>query len=97
MEKFFRHRKTGVIYPFNDRLLNNITVELVTEEQAFPERFAAKAVLEHKKQVDITIAEEVVAPPFTPPELGAQLGEKFKNVVMTSPTKKQKSKVGLEL
>ena len=98
MEKFFRHRKNGTIYPYSERLANNVDVELVTEQQAYPERFAPKAVIEHVKKVDISIKEEVIPPPFTPLELGAQLGEKlFKNVTMASPTKKQKQKAGLEL
>lgn len=95
MEKFFQHRKNGTIYPYNERLANNPDVLLVTEQEAYPERFAPKAVIEHVKKVDISIKEEVVAPPFTPPELAAQT---FKDVVIASPTsKKQKQKVGLEL
>lgn len=85
MEKFFRHKKHGTIYPYSERLLNNNAVELVDDKTAHPEKYAAKAVFEHKKQVDIAVFEEVEAPPYTPPELAAQT---FKNVKMAD--KKQK-------
>lgn len=79
MQKYFRHKKNRTIFMYSDRLLNNPAVELVTEQEAFPERFASKAVLEHKQKVDISIPKEAVeVPPYTPPELAAEATKKMR-------------------
>lgn len=78
MKKFLRSKTSGAILPFHPRILNAGGVELVTEEQAFPERFAPVPLKGRKAKVDISVAEEVVeAPPFVSPELQADASRRF--------------------
>lgn len=72
MDKYFRVKKSGAILPYNERLVGNKDVELVTEQEAFPEKFAAKAVLEHEANIKIDVPEKAIPPKFVPPELEAE-------------------------
>lgn len=85
MARYLRSLSNGVIFDWNERLaLNTSKVEEITEEQAFPERFAPPhvvAVMEApkeekakrgKKQIPLETAVIPVEEPYTPPELGAQ-------------------------
>ena len=85
MARYLRSLLNGVIFDWNERLaLNTSKVEEITEEQAYPERFAPPhvvAVMEapkeektkrNKKQIALETAVIPVEEPYTPPELGEQ-------------------------
>lgn len=75
---YLRSIKTGVILPYNERIVRAGGVEPVTEEQAFPEKFAPVPLAERKEQVKIDVpAEAAEAPPYTPPELQADASRRF--------------------
>lgn len=54
MKKFLRHRIKGTIYGWNDYIASSPNVEEVSEEQAYPERFAPKAAKGRKPKVSLT-------------------------------------------
>lgn len=82
---FIRVRKDGFIYPFNAQMAKNPACEVITEREAYPERFItpeveakieeftkAKRGRKPRKALDVTtdIPEQ---PVYTHPELAAEL------------------------
>lgn len=90
---FLRHKEDGEIMHFDERLSKHPKLEIVTEREAYPERFADPSVADRvnppfrrgraRKQedmprVDLNIPDEVVTPPpVTPPELAADAARGF--------------------
>lgn len=62
MKKYLRHRVKGTIYGWNDLIASNPRIEEVTEEQAYPERFAPKSTKGRKAKVSLT-TDEIPEPP----------------------------------
>lgn len=93
MQNYFRVKKSGAILPFNEHLVGNIDVELVTEKEAFPEKFAPAAVVKKPSAVKIEVSEEVANPPADiSPELVADASQAFG----TSKANKASKSVGLK-
>lgn len=79
MARFLRHKIKGTIYSWNGFMAENPNVEEVTEEQAFPERFAPKLAKGRKAKVDLTTDDVPEAPELDPnAELNAELTRKTK-------------------
>ena len=80
---YIRVKKDGFIYPYNDLMAKNPECEVVTEQEAFPEKFIDAQVAEQiekltkpkrgakKAALDLTtdISEE---PVYTNPELASE-------------------------
>ena len=77
---YIRVRRDGFIYDWNPILAKNPDCEVITEEEAYPERFIQPAVveqvkLERKKRtgaLDLGTSDIPEAPPYTSPELAAE-------------------------
>lgn len=79
MPKFLRHKVKGTIYSWNAFMAENPNVEEVTEEQAFPERFAPKAAKGRKPKVDLMTEDVPEAPEIDPnADLNDELTRKTK-------------------
>ncbi len=78
MKKYLQSLSTGAILPFNERLLNAGGVKVVTEAEAFPQKFAPVPLKGRKAKVDVTVPVELVeAPPEMSPELQADASRRF--------------------
>lgn len=79
---YIRVRKDGFIYEYNEILAKNAECEVITEEQAYPERFVPRHLYDvdtpapvktvrtrRKAALDLATADIPEAPLFTPPEL----------------------------
>lgn len=83
-KQYIRVIKDGFIYDYNDILAKNPACEVVTEEQAYPERFvpahAAERVEEFKRGrprkakavLDLSTDNISEPPPYTAPELAIE-------------------------
>lgn len=88
MTNYLRSKINGIVFDYNERLAIHPDVEVISERQAFPERFAPVDIAKHVPKVDLTIKEETEAPPVTPPELAAQKGRVFGNIGQPKVAKK---------
>lgn len=78
MKKYLRSTSSGAILPYHPRILSGGGVVLITEEEAFPERFAPVPLKGRKAKVDLSVPEELVeAPPVVSPELQADASRRF--------------------
>lgn len=81
MAEYLRAKTNGIILHYDERLANHPDWEAVTEQEAFPERFAPVDLKVRDKKVDLTIpAETVIAPPAVSVELSKQKGRTFGTV-----------------
>lgn len=71
MKMFLRNKKDGYIHAYNPNVAKSKNVEVVTEEEAFPEKFAPKGLVGKKSKVSLT-TDEVPEEPATAPELAAE-------------------------
>jgi hypothetical protein len=62
MRRYLRHKIKGTIYGWNTHLAGNPSVEEVSEEQAYPERFAPKVAKGRKPKVSLTTDDIPEAP-----------------------------------
>lgn len=85
---YIRVKKDGFLYDYNEILAKNPACEVITEQEAFPERFVPahvadrvevpevpekpKRVVRRKAALDLTTADIPEAPPYTSPELAAE-------------------------
>ena len=82
---YIRVKKDGFLYDYNEILAKNPACEVVTEQEAFPERFVPahvadrvgtpenpKRATKRKAALDLTTADIPEAPPYTSPELAAE-------------------------
>jgi hypothetical protein len=72
--RYLRNKKDGFIYDWHPVLANNPLCEEVTEEEAYPERFATAVVEKAKrraKKLDLTTDDIPEQPVYTSPELSA--------------------------
>lgn len=60
--KYLRHKVKGTIYGWNENIAKNPNVEELTEEQAYPERFAPKVAKGRKAKVSLT-TDDIPEPP----------------------------------
>ncbi len=54
MKTYLRHKSKGTIYNYNVFMAENPNIEVVTEEQAFPENFEPKVAKGRKPKVSLT-------------------------------------------
>lgn len=94
--RYLRSKNNGVIFEYTERLAANPNVEEITEQEAYPERFAPVDISKRKPTIDITIPEEVVKPaPEVAPELIAEASRPMgrgRPVVTPARTVKQTTK-----
>ena len=83
-QRYLRNRNDGFIYDWNPILAANSLCEEVTEEQAYPERFAKEEVVERvtrgrkrKGALDLSTDDIPDPPPYTPPELAADASRRL--------------------
>lgn len=77
MTTYLRNPQTGVIFPDVPAIASVSGMVRITEEEAFPERFAPVELKDREAKVQIKVAEEVVAAPDTaPPELVAEASKR---------------------
>ncbi len=88
--KYLRSRVNGMVFEYTDRLAANPNVEVLTEQQAFPERFAPAAALKRVPTIKLDVPEEAVAKPEVSPELAAQRGVTFTGIGSPKQTKTKK-------
>lgn len=82
---YIRVKKDGFLYDYNEILAKNPACEVITEQEAFPERFIPEHVADRvetpenpkratkrKAALDLTTADIPEAPPYTSPELAAE-------------------------
>ena len=84
---YIRVRKDGFVYDFNEQLAKNSTCEVITEKEAFPERFitpeieakiavivgTAKPKRGRKPRKPLNVATDILDDPvYTDPELAAE-------------------------
>lgn len=82
---YIRVKKDGFLYDYNEILAKNPACEVITEQEAFPERFVPahvagrvgtpenpKRATRRKAALDLTTADIPEAPPYTSPELAAE-------------------------
>lgn len=62
MRRYLRHKIKGTIYGWSTHLADNPSVEEVSEEQAYPERFAPKVAKGRKAKVSLT-TDDIPEPP----------------------------------
>ena len=84
MPRYLRHRLDGWIYDWNPILAQNSLCEEVTEEEAYPERFAKSEVVEQVKKsrkrkgtLDLSTDDIPEVPSYTPPELAADASRRL--------------------
>lgn len=77
MRKYLRAKTNGMIFDWNEVLLNNPDIEEITEQDAYPERFAPVDLKTRTPVVDLTVNVETVAPATAPPELLAEASKPF--------------------
>lgn len=77
--KYLRHKTKGTIYGWNGYLAEHPNIEEVSEEQAFPEKFAPKVAKGRKAKVDLS-TDGVFEPPQDDlfADLNAELTRKTK-------------------
>lgn len=73
--RYLRNKVDGTIYEWHPVLANNPKCEEVTEQEAYPERFAPEKVIAkaraRKKKVDLQTEDVPEPPPASSPELSA--------------------------
>lgn len=78
MTKYLRSKVNGIILDWNERLANNPNMEVLTEQEAYPERFAPVDLSKRKSTIDLTVdAAAVIPPPVVAPELLAEASRPF--------------------
>lgn len=77
MRKYLKSVKSGVILPYNERILMAGGVVVVTEKEAFPEKFAPVVLEQREQKVDLKVPEAAVAAPVSP-ELDAESTRRLK-------------------
>lgn len=60
--KYLRHKVKGTVYGWSMNLANSPNIEEVSEEQAYPERFAPKVAKGRKAKVSLT-TDDIPEPP----------------------------------
>lgn len=63
MTKYMRSRINGVVFDYNELMAKNPAIEVVSEQEAFPERFIPEAFRNIPQRVDISIPKEVIEAP----------------------------------
>lgn len=73
--RYLRNKKDGFIYEWHPILAKHPLCEEVTEQEAYPERFAPAAVVEkakrRTKKIDLTTDDIPEEPVYSSPELSA--------------------------
>jgi hypothetical protein len=72
--RYLRNKVDGFIYEWNEILARHPKCEEVTEEEAYPERFAGAVVEKAKrrmKKIDLTTDDIPEEPVYSSPELSA--------------------------
>jgi len=64
LKQFLRSKETGCIFNHSDELARNRDFEVVSEKEAFPEKFAPVDLKERPKQIDISVPKDAAIEPF---------------------------------
>lgn len=93
--KYLRSKVNGMVFEYTERLAANPNVEVITERQAFPEKFAPAEALKREPTIKLDVPAEVVAKPEVSPELAAQRGITFAGLPKIKTKKSNAEVVGL--
>ena len=78
MTKYLRSKTNGMIFDWSEKLTRNPNVEEVTEQEAYPERFAPVDLSKREVMVELSVPKEAVTPPPNiAPELLAEASKPF--------------------
>jgi len=84
---------SGVIFDYTDRMAADPTVTVVTEQEAFPERFAPVDLAKREQKVELKVDEAgIEAPPYVAPELLAEGTRAFSGKVQNTKRREPKDK-----
>ena len=89
--RYLRSNINGMIFEWNEIMAKNPDVKEVTEQEAYPERFAPVDLAKRKSEIDLNVPEAVtVAPVEASPELRAEASKPFgrgERIVVSKPKK----------
>mgnify|MGYP001564731533 CR=1 FL=1 len=89
MKKYLRSRVNGIILEWNVRLANNPSMEALTEQEAYPERFTTIDLSKRKPTIDLTVDKAAITPPpVVASELLAEASRPFGGPKATRVTRK---------
>lgn len=78
MKQYMRSKVNKAIFDYNEVLLKNPSIEVISELEAYPERFAPVDLTARRLVVDLSVSDDVIPPPADPsPEVAAQRGTLF--------------------
>lgn len=84
MKKYIRSKVNGIIFDYDARLVGNPNAEIITEAEAYPERFRPAELEKHTAKVSIQVPVEVTeAPNEAPDALRAEATERFSKPATT--------------
>lgn len=63
MEKYLRSKTSRAIFPYNEYLARSPNIEVVSEKEAYPERFAPVDISKREHKVELDIPAEVAEAP----------------------------------
>ncbi len=67
MRKYIRSKVNGMIFDWNESLAKNPNAEVISENEAYPERFVPDTFKGYAPKVEIKIPEEIITPPNEAP------------------------------
>ncbi len=67
MKLFIRSKVNGMIFDWNASLAKNPSAEVISESEAYPERFIPETFKDYTPKVEIKIPEEIITPPNEAP------------------------------
>lgn len=88
--KYLRSKNNGIVFDYSERLAANPNIEVITEREAFPEKFTSIDLKTRPITIKLDVPEEVVAKPEVSPELATQRGITFAGAnIKATKTKKR--------
>ena len=89
--RYLRSNINGMIFEWNEIMAKNPDVKEVTEQEAYPERFAPVDLAKRKSEIDLNVPEAVTAAPVeASPELRGEASKPFgrgERIVVSKPKK----------
>lgn len=87
MVQFIRGKQNGIILDYQERLANHPLFEVISEQEAYPERFAPVKFSEREQKITLDIPEAVVKPQTISPELEIESTKRLRTPRMAQATK----------
>lgn len=80
MVQYLRHKAKGTIYSWNTEIAKNPNIEVVTEQEAFPERFTPPEIKIRRSKLNITPTVIEEPPHIEFPEINADASRGLENI-----------------